>query len=137
MNLPKLPPQAQTGFVIPGLNKTLISVTKLCAAGCNILFNKDKCIVTHKGKVVLEGIHHHRNGLWYVPSLSDKPHTANYIIQCNDTTKFAGGVHQSTSMEETIKIKFLQQCLFCQPVTPYARPSTMANSSVFPTSLLC
>ena len=41
-----LPEQATSGFIIPGLNKTLISVTKLCNAGCKVLFSAKECIVT-------------------------------------------------------------------------------------------
>ena len=104
---PTLPGSVKSGYIIPGLNKTLISVSKLCAAGCNVLFNDHTCVVTHKGKVVWEGTKNVRNGLWYVPLNGDKKQYS-YCIE-NDLP-YAGGIHQSTSLEETIK--FLHQCLF-------------------------
>lgn len=108
-NIATLPLDARTGFILPGLNKTLISVTKLCTAGCNISFSNEKYIVTYNGHVILEGICNNKNGSCHIPLL-DKPYTANYAITCDAATKFANGVHQSTAMEETVK--FLHQCLF-------------------------
>ena len=113
---PTLPASAKSGYIIPGLNKTLISVPKLCAAGCNVLFNDHTCVVTYKGKVVWEGTKNVRNGLWYVPLNGDKKQYS-YCIE-NDLP-YAGGIHQSTSLEETIK--FLHQCLFCRRSTRYAK----------------
>ena len=110
--IPQLPPAATTGYIIPGLNKSLISVTKLCAAGCTVLFREDECVVKFKGNEVLRGKKHDKNGLWYIPLLSTNQ-GANFVIQ-RDDKYFAGGIHQSTSMEETIK--FLHQCLFSPTV---------------------
>ena len=50
-------------------------------------------------------------GLWYVPLNGDKKQYS-YCIE-NDLP-YAGGIHQSTSLEETIK--FLHQCLFSPTV---------------------
>ena len=110
--IPQLPPEATTGYIIPGLNKSLISVTKLCAAGCTVLFSEDDCVVKFKGNEVLRGKKHDKNGLWYIPLLSTNQ-GSNFVIQ-RDDKQFAGGIHQSTSMEETIK--FLHQCLFSPTV---------------------
>ncbi len=99
----RLPKEALSGYIIPGLNKSLISVTKLCAAGCNVLFSDDECIVTFNGNEVLRGRKHDKNGLWYVPLLPDTSPT-NYIFSREDR-HFAGGIHQPTSMEETVKLR--------------------------------
>ena len=110
--IPQLPKEALSGYIIPGLNKSLISVTKLCAAGCNVLFSDDECIVMFNGNELWQGKKHDKNGLWYVPLLPDTSPT-NYILQREDRY-FAGGIHQSTTMEETLK--FLHQCLFSPTV---------------------
>ena len=124
VNIPHstLPASAKSGYIIPGLNKTLISVPKLCAAGCTVLFDEHTCVVTHKGQVVWTGAKNLRNGLWYVPLNGNKEQHA--YCMTNDLP-YAGGIHQSTSLAETIK--FLHQCLFCQQLTHCARQSTTGN----------
>ena len=104
---PTLPTPAKSGYIIPGLNKTLISVPKLCAAGCQVTFNDASCTVTHKGKIVWEGKKNVSNGLWYVPLNGGD---IKYQQNIHNNSPYAGGIHQSTSMEETVK--FLHQCLF-------------------------
>ena len=55
MDVP-LPKEATTGYVIPGMkNHSLISVTKLCRAGCKVLFSTDECIVVHNGIESVDG----------------------------------------------------------------------------------
>ena len=104
---PTLPAATKSGYIIPGLNKTLISVPKLCATGCTVLFDEHTCFVTHKGHVVWTGTKKLRNGLWYVPLNGNTDQQA--YCMANDVP-YAGGIHQSTSLAETIK--FLHQCLF-------------------------
>jgi hypothetical protein len=79
--IPQLPKEATTGYIIPGLNKSLISVTKLCTTGCTVLFRDEECIVKHKkGNGVLRGKKHNKNGLWYIPFLANNTPT-DCIIQ--------------------------------------------------------
>jgi hypothetical protein len=81
--IPQLPKEATMGYIIPGLNKSLISVTKLCATGCTVLFSDEECIVKYKGNEVLRGKKHNKNGLWYVPLLANNTPT-DFIIQRED-----------------------------------------------------
>eukprot|EP00804_Cyclotella_cryptica_P014576 CCRYP_004840-RA/>CCRYP_004840-RA protein AED:0.36 eAED:0.36 QI:0/-1/0/1/-1/1/1/0/294 len=104
---PTLLASAKSGYIIPGLNKTLISIPKLCAARCNVFFDEHICVVIHKGHVVWTGTKKLRNGLWYVPLNGNTDEQA--YCMANDVP-YAGGIHQSTSLAETIK--FLHQCLF-------------------------
>eukprot|EP00804_Cyclotella_cryptica_P027480 CCRYP_007451-RA/>CCRYP_007451-RA protein AED:0.41 eAED:0.39 QI:0/-1/0/1/-1/1/1/0/327 len=110
--IPQLPNEALSGYIIPGLNKNLISVTKLCAAGCTVQFSDHECIVTFNSIEVLRGKKNNKNGLWYVPLLPDT--SPGFSIPPRQAHNFAGGVHQSTTMEETVK--FLHQCLFSPTV---------------------
>jgi len=44
--IPELPEKAQIGHIVPGLaSKSLVSVIKLCNAGCEATFTKIECIV--------------------------------------------------------------------------------------------
>ena len=48
LNLSQLPSAARIGHIVPGLaSHSLISVVKLCNAGCEVTFNKIACKVTY------------------------------------------------------------------------------------------
>ena len=67
LNLSQLPRTARIGHIIPGLaSHSLLSVVKLCNAGCEVTFTKINCIVAHRGKTVLRGQKSLNSGLWMV-----------------------------------------------------------------------
>eukprot|EP00804_Cyclotella_cryptica_P019678 CCRYP_016444-RA/>CCRYP_016444-RA protein AED:0.41 eAED:0.38 QI:0/0/0/1/0/0/3/0/339 len=68
--------------------------------GCTVRFSDHECIVTFNDIEVLRGKKNNKNGLFFYPA--------------RQAHNFAGGVHQSTTMEETVK--FLHQCLFSPTV---------------------
>jgi hypothetical protein len=109
--IPNLPTKAKEGYIIPGLNKNLISVTKLCDHGCKVLFSSNECIVMHNNVEVIRGERSKSNGLWYIPLT--KVHGAHNITIVDDTKanlhEGNSAFHTST-MAETIT--FLHQCLF-------------------------
>ena len=48
LDLPGLPSAAHLAHIIPGLaSHSLISVVTLCNAGCDVLFTKIGCTITH------------------------------------------------------------------------------------------
>jgi len=52
--IPQLPDAARIGHIIPGLaSHSLLSVFKLCNAGCEVTFTKIECIVRYRGSIVL------------------------------------------------------------------------------------
>ena len=54
--LPQLPSEARKGHIIPGLaNHSLLSVVKLCNAGCEVTFTMIDCTVRYRGKTILRG----------------------------------------------------------------------------------
>ena len=69
LEIPGLPPGARYAHVIPGIKHSLLSIVRLCNAGCEIVFGgwglnvEVRC----KGKVVMKGKKRTINGLWYVP----------------------------------------------------------------------
>jgi hypothetical protein len=132
--IPNLPTKAKEGYIIPGLNKNLISVTKLCDHSCKVLFSRNECIVMHNNLEVIRGKRSKRNGLWYIPLI--KTHGAQNITIVDDTKanlhEGNSAFHTST-MAETIT--FSTNASSHQPSIHYAKPSIMTNLSVFHASL--
>ena len=65
---PILPKEAQTGHFLPSLKThALISVVKLCNAGCDVLFRHNCCLVIYKNKVIMYGVQCPRTCLLMVP----------------------------------------------------------------------
>ena len=68
LDIPTLPTKAREAHIVPGLNShALVSVVKLCNAGCIVIFTKINCIVMYRGRIVLEGLKCNRTGLWMIP----------------------------------------------------------------------
>ena len=56
LTLPQPPTRAREGHIIPGLaSHSLMSVVKLCNAGCELTFTKIDFQVKHLGRIVLRG----------------------------------------------------------------------------------
>ena len=67
LNLPQNPTRAREGHSIPGLSShSLMSVVKLCNAGCEVTFKKIDCQVKHLGRIILKGSKCTRTGLWMI-----------------------------------------------------------------------
>ena len=61
-------------------NHFLILVTKMCEAGCKVLFSRDESVIIHKGTVITKGHKNKCNALWYIPihqSDQDTPYVIN------------------------------------------------------------
>jgi hypothetical protein len=68
LDLPDLPATARLAHIIPGLaSHSLISVVTLCNAGCDVLFTKIGCTITHRGRTIMCGSKCMRTGLWMIP----------------------------------------------------------------------
>ncbi len=54
LDLPQLPKAARLAHIVPGLaNHSLISVVKLCNAGCQVIMTDISCEVRYRGKTVV------------------------------------------------------------------------------------
>ena len=100
LDIPQLPQQARLGHMIPGLaSHSLLSVVRLCNAGCEVTFTKIECIVKHRGRVVLRGKKCTRTGLWMVP-VSTSTENANVATTDNfrvvDTRQHASAAQENT-----------------------------------------
>ena len=118
--IPELPPKARMGHIIPGLaSHSLLSVVKLCDAGCEVKLTKILCTVKYRGRVVLQGHKCSRTGLWMVPLDTTNQAPAEEAAQVHEHLQFAnfayeylGNALPTTSQEELAM--YYHQCL-CSP----------------------
>ena len=67
LNLTQLPTRAKEGHIIPGLaSHSLMSVIKLCNAGCEMKFAKIDCQGKKLVWIILRGSKCTRTGLWMI-----------------------------------------------------------------------
>ena len=124
LDLPELPTKARLGHFIPGLaSHSLLSVIKLCNAGCEVIFNKIGCVVKYRGRIALTGKKCTKTGLWMVP-ISNKPtqtaqiltqppqEVLNHLELAGWAQEFAANIHPTTSQSELAK--HLHQ-IICSP----------------------
>ena len=69
IDVPDLPARARNAHVLPGIKHSLLSVVRLCNAGCEVIFGKYgiSVEVRYNGRVIMKGSKSTINGLWYVP----------------------------------------------------------------------
>jgi hypothetical protein len=118
--IPSLP-IVLTGHIMPDMTTaSLFGVRVLCKAGCQVLFDDDKCQVIFNGTVILTGYKDIASNLWMLPihpsgmpqtaldapdqsplgpCMSDAPrHTANFSYHC---TKKENNVNSCTKVYAT------------------------------------
>ena len=63
LDIPLLPQAARFGHILPSLAQhSLISVVKLCNAGCEVQFRNISCKVRYPGRVIMAGTKCQRTG---------------------------------------------------------------------------
>ena len=69
LDISGLPPRARYAHVILGIKHLLLSIVRLCNAGCEIVFGRWglNVEVRHGEKLIMTGRKRTNNGLWYVP----------------------------------------------------------------------
>jgi len=103
LDLPGLPAMAHLAHIIPGLaSHSLISVVTLCNAGCDVLFTKIECTITHRGRTIMHGNKCTRTGLWMIPLHAAIPAMAANIAATSSAGDHACYIHQA----------------LCSPTTP-------------------
>jgi len=85
---PQLPPMAGIAHIVPGLaSHSLISVVKLCNAGCKVNITDITCEVHYRGKAVIQCSKCTKTGLWMIPLTNDTSQdTLNANIPTDDVT---------------------------------------------------
>ena len=57
INWPDIPAEARVGQIVPQLKRNaLISVVKLCNAGCEVHFKHNCCLVLYRGNLIMYGV---------------------------------------------------------------------------------
>ena len=115
--LPQLPPQARRAHIIPGLaSHSLISVVKLCNAGCDVKMNDISCTVWYHEKTMIDCSKCIQTGLWMMPLTNDTTETAATTIDWdNSPIHYANNSHQTSTRAELAQ--FHHQSLFSPPTT--------------------
>ena len=68
LDIPELPTAARFAHIVPGLQSfSLVSVVKLCNAGCKVITTDISCEVFYKGQRVVQCKKCTRTGLWMMP----------------------------------------------------------------------
>ena len=68
LDIPQLPRAVRIAHIVPGLhNRSLVSVVKLCNAGCEVRMNDISCVVKCRGKPDIQCRKCTKTGLWMIP----------------------------------------------------------------------
>ena len=110
---PSLPENARSGHIIPSIKSyALISVVKLCDAGCEVIFRHNCCLVLYNNKIVLYGVRCPRTRLWMVP-LTQKQSTTSNKNNTVFTKHHTNSIHHMENQKNLIE--YLHQCFFLSP----------------------
>jgi hypothetical protein len=73
LDLPQLPAQAWEAHILPGLtHSSLVSIGKLCNAGCEAHFTAIKVIINKDNRLLMTGPRDQQTGLWRI-KLNNQP----------------------------------------------------------------
>jgi hypothetical protein len=115
LDLPDPPAAARLAHIIPGLaSHSLISVVKLCNTGCDVLFTKIGCTITHRGRTIMCGSKCMRTRLWMIPLRPGSQPTNTTTPPLSITAMAANVALTSTAGDHA---RFIHQ-LLCSPPTP-------------------
>ncbi len=131
--LPQLPPMARIAHVVPGLSShSLVSVVKLCNAGCEVKLTDISCEVHFRGRPVISCSKCTSTGLWMLPLTEEAAHspTNNKEGQSNHSTAQANHVHHTSTKAEMVQ--FYHQSLFSPPVVTLLKAVNNEQLDSFP-----
>ena len=111
------PPQhiqsATEGHVLPQLHKhSIMSLGKLCDAGCTCTWTQNNAVITYQGATVMEGIHK-ENGLWYLvtnKTTRENTPTNQLCYQTRNDVNSLTNVYQAKRIKEAMQ--FLHAALW-------------------------
>jgi hypothetical protein len=98
LDIPALPISARHIYIVPDLaDRTLLSLSQLCKANCQVVFDNRTVTVHHNGKTVVKGGMHDGTALWKMemPSKRDDvlEFTANTAIYFNTAAEIVKFMH--------------------------------------------
>jgi len=117
LDLPGLPAAARLAHIIPGLaSHSLISVVTLCNTGCDVLFTKIGCTITHRGRTIMRGNKCTCTGLWMIPLHAAIQLTPTATLPRSLTLTVMAANIAATSLAGN-HAHYIHQAL-CSPTTP-------------------
>ena len=138
-----LPTAARNAHVIPGIKHSLLSIVRLCNAGCGVIFDKwgVSVEVRYNGKILMKGGKSMINGLCYVPitqnsEVNPDKHTepeketansatdANVKFQFTKTEELNTAEHQNYIEDEKMTVKTANKSRFKQFVANFTTPTS-------------
>jgi hypothetical protein len=98
LDIPALPKAARHIYIVPELaDKTLLSVSQLCKANCQVVFQERAITVHHNGKVVMKGEMTEESSLWHMEVPTEKERdihfAANTAIYFNTAAEIVKFMH--------------------------------------------
>jgi hypothetical protein len=98
LNFPTLPSRARRIFIVPELaDKTLMSISQLCDAGCQVTFDTNAVNVYYQGEVVLTGSRMTNVALWRmdrpIAAAIKEEHFASAAIHFNTMAEIVRFAH--------------------------------------------
>jgi len=107
-NLPMPEPINMPAHVLPALNQSLISIGKLCDAGCTATFDAQTVTIHHDLRPILTG-QRQKNGLWLLPTMHPSPTPSQTANTATPTPQANFTIHDAVLKDS---IKFLHLTLF-------------------------
>jgi hypothetical protein len=91
LSLPQLPITAREAHILPGLtHSSLVSIGKLCDAGCEAKFDNQEVVITKNNINLLRGQRDRCTGLWHIPLTNNEESTITLnrrpTMECNNAT---------------------------------------------------
>ena len=129
-NLQYLHLAAWTAHVVPGLvSHSLVSVVKLCNAGCEVDVRDISCENRYKGKTIVRCSKCTQTGLWMMP-LTNTVEFPTTEKKLNPVQNVANHAQQTTSRAEYAQ--FHHQSLFSPSVATLQKLLRTTNYNLFP-----
>ena len=98
--------------VVPGLSCTsLLYINILWNAGCKISYDKEKCLICFKNRIVCQGTREPSTILWFLPLSPGIPPVNLPFQKITANKQYSGKAYQITS--KGYLIWYLHQCIFC------------------------
>ena len=114
LDLPNLPQQARLAHILPGLaNRSLISMVKLCNAGCKVNVTDISCEVIVRGKPPIKCHKCATTGLWMMPLTATPETPPPSVSDDQDSIAFAFHAHETSTQSELAQ--YHHQSLFSPP----------------------
>ena len=116
LDIPQLPKAARIAHIVPGLhNRSLVSVVKLCNAGCEVRMNDISCVVKCRGKPDIQCRKCTKTGLWMIPLTATADINATTAPQAQEALDIACSAYQTSTKAELAQ--YHHQSLFSPPET--------------------